>query len=93
VGGLLGFASRRLAGREGGPGAEAARDRVVLLCCGLITGEAVVGLSTALPRWLGWDVPVRLLDSPALSLLALTAVALAVLLASSRAGRRPSDGP
>lgn len=71
VGGLLGYAIRRGSRRVS---ADAAYDRAVLLCSGLITGEAIVGLSAAVPRSMGWHIPVPLLDSPILSVAALALV-------------------
>ncbi|MEU5954624.1 oligopeptide transporter, OPT family [Streptomyces sp. NPDC047525] len=81
LGSLLRGAARRRAGGgpsgdEGSSGeasspdraAQASRDRVVLLSSGIITGESLVGLSAAVPKWAGWDVPWASLDSPLLSL-------------------------
>jgi hypothetical protein len=65
---LLPGVLRRVTRRHGAHAGEAAQDRAILLFSGLITGEALVGVSVAVPRWLGLDVPVRVLDSPALSL-------------------------
>jgi putative OPT family oligopeptide transporter len=68
VGGLLGRLIRRAGHRTG---SDTGYDRAVLLCSGLITGEAIVGLSAAVPRSLGWQIPVPLVDSPILSIAAL----------------------
>lgn len=57
LGGLLGHLLKRAA-RRGPDGAkEASRDRAVLLSSGIITGESLVGLSAAVPRWAGWQLP------------------------------------
>ncbi|MEU4580110.1 OPT family oligopeptide transporter [Nonomuraea sp. ATR24] len=89
VGGLLAHALERAGRRSGEPGAEdVAHDRAVLVCSGLITGEALVGLSAALPRSMGWDLPIRVLDNPFVSLAALGLVLAALFWYANAARNR-----
>jgi putative OPT family oligopeptide transporter len=68
LGGVLGAVLSRATRRYGAEVTERAQDRAALLGSGLITGESLVGVSAAVPMTLGWSLPVRVLDSPALSL-------------------------
>lgn len=79
VGALVPIALRRATRRRSRETHDDAQDRSTLLWSGLITGEALVGVSVAVPHWLGWDVPVRLLDSSALSLAAFVLIILLVM--------------
>jgi putative OPT family oligopeptide transporter len=89
LGALLPIALRRLTRPHGPDVGDAAQDRATLLWSGLITGEAIVGVSVAVPRWLGMDVPVRVLDVPALSLAVFgLVIALILYLSSPRRVRR-----
>ncbi|MDQ1743020.1 MAG: hypothetical protein QOE23_1359 [Pseudonocardiales bacterium] len=68
IGALLPVLLRRSCARHDAQSGDEARDRSTLLWSGLITGEALVGVASAIPSWLGWHLPVRLIDSYALSL-------------------------
>ncbi|MEW9547894.1 OPT family oligopeptide transporter [Nonomuraea sp. NPDC050783] len=74
AGGLTGELLERAARRHSPAAGRASYDRAVLVCSGLITGEALAGLAAAVPRSMGVDLPVRVLDSAPLSLAALAAV-------------------
>jgi putative OPT family oligopeptide transporter len=86
VGALLPIALRRIMRQRAAEAFEQAQDRSTLVWSGLITGEALVGVANAIPLWLGWQVPVRLLDSPALSLVLFGLIVLLALQFSLPAG-------
>ncbi|GAA1257990.1 oligopeptide transporter, OPT family [Sphaerisporangium rubeum] len=88
AGALLPGVLRRLTRRRGARALEAANDRSTLLWSGLITGEALVGVGAAVPRWLGVDVPLVLLTSPILSLAVFCLVIVTVVHLSQREGPR-----
>jgi putative OPT family oligopeptide transporter len=88
LGALLPVALRRLTRSHGEHARDAALDRSTLLWSGLITGEALIGVSVAVPRWLGFDVPVRIVDAPAVSLAAFGLVIGSILYLSTPADVR-----
>jgi putative OPT family oligopeptide transporter len=88
VGALLPFILRRMT-RHDADAREAAQDRSTLLWSGLITGEALIGVSVAVPLWLGWDVPIRVIDSPLLSLAVFILLIALILYFSIPAAVRP----
>jgi putative OPT family oligopeptide transporter len=89
LGGLMAHVLRRRTRYHGVPASEAAHSRAVLLSCGLITGEALVGVSAAVPRWLGWH-PGPATASPALSVAALVFVLGSTFYLSVRTRKRQS---
>ena len=73
LGGLLRWVTARsVRGRESGDssGGESGESRGVLVSSGLIAGEAVTGILLAIPIALGVSLPIILLDSAIVSILA-----------------------
>jgi putative OPT family oligopeptide transporter len=91
LGALLPGLLRRGCARHDPASGKEAQDRSTLLWSGLITGEALVGVATAISIWLGWRLPVRLIDSHLLSLVLFGLIVLLTLRlslpASVRRGR------
>jgi putative OPT family oligopeptide transporter len=79
VGALLPIVLRRATRAHGPDVTDETQDRSMLLWAGLITGEALVGVGNAVPLWLGWRLPVRLIDSPVLSLVVFGLILVLVL--------------
>lgn len=87
LGGLASQLANRLVRRRLEPDRAEARHRGVLVSSGLIAGEAVMGILLAIPIALGVSLPIAILDSSAVSLLAFAGVI--VLLLRVAVGRRP----
>jgi putative OPT family oligopeptide transporter len=78
AGGLASLVQRRATRRYDEETRRQARTRSTLLWSGLVTGEALVGVSVAVPHLLGWHLPVRLLDNTGLSLAVFILIILLV---------------
>ena len=84
AGGLLSYVlvwTRSPAGRAV---AEARRHTAILISSGLIAGEAIAGILIAVPRTLGVELPIPVVDSGILTLAAFGAVVTLVYYASAR---------
>ncbi len=85
VGGLASYWLRRTTSKRGAGFAEAAENRSILLSSGLIAGEAVAGILIAVPRTLGVELPIPVIESDLVTLAALAAVTVWVYRASRTA--------
>ena len=74
IGGLLSaLLVKQSAGRRRAA-TDTAQHKAVLIASGLIAGEAIAGILIAIPRTAGMDLPIPVIDSNLLSLVALAAV-------------------
>jgi putative OPT family oligopeptide transporter len=85
AGGLASYWLRRTTSKRGIGFAEAAENRSILLSSGLIAGEAVAGILIAVPRTLGVQLPIAVIESDLITLAALAAVTIWVYRASRAA--------
>jgi hypothetical protein len=65
----------RAASRRGPAFLAAAKNIAILISSGLIAGEAIAGILIAVPRTLGWELPIPVIDSDVLTIAAMLAVA------------------
>ena len=75
AGGIVAWQMERAAGRRGPAFLAAAKNIAILISSGLIAGEAIAGILIAVPRTLGWDLPIPVIDSDLLTIAAMLAVA------------------
>ena len=74
VGGILSAVLLRQSGWRGKSVADATQHKATLIASGLIAGEAIAGILIAIPRTMGMDLPIPVIDSNLLSLAVLAAV-------------------
>jgi putative OPT family oligopeptide transporter len=75
AGGIVAWQMERAAGRRGPTFLAAAKNIAILISSGLIAGEAIAGILIAVPRTLGWELPIPVIDSDLLTIAAMLAVA------------------
>ncbi|WP_438493930.1 OPT family oligopeptide transporter [Streptomyces asiaticus] len=89
LGGLLGWVLDRSTSHRSEASQQASRNRLMLLSSGVVTGEALVGLSVAVPRWADWPLPLLHHAPSALLSLAAFGACLGLIFHFSR---RAGDG-
>ena len=84
AGGLLSWGLARSLAKQGPKAVAAANHTAILISSGFIAGEAIAGIVIAVPRTAGFNLPIPLLDSNALSVAALAAVMAWIYIAAKR---------